>query len=77
MKRKLLSDLYKILKFFQNDHQLIITQKDSSCRVFIISYQEKVLENDNKNSDENITANSAAVVSNLKDKKIYLCEQKH
>ena len=25
MKRKLLSDLYKILKFFQNNHQLIIT----------------------------------------------------
>ena len=57
-----------------------MTQKDSICSsAFAVSYQEKVLENDSKNSDKNLntTTNAAAVISNLKDKKICFCEQKH
>ena len=54
-----------------------MTQKDSSCEAFATSYQEKVLENDNKNSEKNTAINIIITASNLKDKKICLCEQKH
>ncbi len=80
MKRKTLSDLYKILKFFQNDHQLIMTQKSNFCEIFSFFYQEKLLDNDNKNSEKNsnTTANiSVTIISNFKDKKICICELKH
>ena len=78
IKRKLLSDIYKILKFFQNNHQLIMTQKDSDCEAFAVFYQEKLLENDNENSDESSnTAVNAAIMSNFKSKKICICELEH
>ena len=54
-----------------------MTQKDSSHKAFAASYQGKALENDGENLKENTAANAAITASNLKDKKICLCEQKH
>ena len=51
-----------------------MTQKDSDCRAFAVSYQEKFLENDSENSDKssnttaNITANAVTVTQNFKSK---------
>ena len=57
-----------------------MTQKSNSCEVFSFFYQKRNLDNNSKNAEKNsnTTANiSAAVTSNLKDKKICICELKH
>ena len=60
-----------------------MTQKDSGCGAFAVSYQGKSLENDSENPDEssnttaNTTANAAAVTQNPKSKKTCICELEH
>ena len=74
-KKKNLSDLYKIIEFFQDNHQLVVAQKDDiHSDVFTVFYQEKPLES---NGETSTSMPMPASNINADLKKICLCEVNH